>query len=131
MGVMSLEGDRELMSNEIFRISYFRDGSDEFMNLLSESLIDWNKRNKFPYGTIVASSELIEVLKVIGGASIIPSLAAVIIAWIKRNESREIIVKLPDFRIVQLKGCTKEEVIKILELSSDMTIIQTKPDERS
>ncbi|MEZ9495824.1 hypothetical protein [Vibrio splendidus] len=119
------------MSNEIFRISYFRDGSDEFMNLLSESLIDWNKRNKFPYGTIVASSELIEVLKVIGGASIIPSLAAVIIAWIKRNESREIIVKLPDFRIVQLKGCTKEEVIKILELSSDMTIIQTKPDERS
>ncbi|UHJ63244.1 hypothetical protein [Vibrio furnissii] len=119
------------MSIETLKISYFRDGSNEFMEMLSDSSIEWSMRQKFPEGTLVASSELIEILKVIGGASIIPSLAAIIVEWLKRNRSREVVVKFRDFTVVHLRGYSTKDVEKILEKTNDLTIIQTKPDERT
>lgn len=122
----------ESMSDTKLKVAFFKDGSSEFFKLLDQAEINYNFYNPFPEGTVVASGEIIEILQVIGGVSIVPSITAIIVQWLKLQASREVIVTTHDNNIIHLKGFSEEKMIAVaLEYAKDVVIIQTTPDDKN
>ncbi len=111
------------------RVYLFKEGSHEFLNMVEGALIKYERKSLFSPGTVVASGEVIEIIKAIGGASIIPSLAAVIVQWLKNKSSRKIIIQTMSKEIIHLEGYNIEEVEKALEIAESFSVIQTSRDE--
>ena len=116
------------MSQERIELNYFKDGNEEFLALLDENQIPCDKRDKFPPGTVMAAGGAVEIITAIGGASLIPSLAAVVIQWLKNKASRKVMLLTEDNQVVHLEGYSLKDVEKALNLSKKITIIQTKSD---
>lgn len=117
------------MEEQRIEISYFKNGSADFFRMLEDENISFKKIKNFPDGTIVASGETIEIINAIGGASIVPSLATIIVTWLKTRASRKAIVTTKDNKIVHLEGYSEKEVSIILDKTRNLTIAQTKPDD--
>ncbi len=76
----------------------------------------------------MAAGEAVEILKAVGAASFSPSLAAIIVQWLKARSSRKIILQTKDMKVVHLEGYTADEIVRLLELAQNVTVIETKPD---
>lgn len=116
------------MSNETIRVKFFKNGSEEFFSLLEDSKIETQKRQAFPPGTIVMSGEYVEIIKAIGGASIIPSLATIIVQWLKNRASRKIMIQTKNKEVIHIEGYSVKQVEQVLETAEKITVIQTKSD---
>jgi hypothetical protein len=72
------------------RIHTFTAGRAELLSLLRENKIEFVDR-VLPAGTVVASSEIVEIVGVI--APIVGTLASVLIVWLHKQKSRRIYVR--------------------------------------
>ena len=115
--------------SEIVKLHFFKHGGEEFFRLMKEENIPIQLKRHDP-GTIVASGEIIEIVKVVGGLSIAPSLAAVIVQWLKNKASRKITVQTKDNVIVNIEGqdIEKEKLQELLDVAYSVSVIQTEPD---
>jgi len=114
---------------EIIKLHLFKHGGKEFFRLMSESNIPIQLKRHDP-GTVMAAGELIEIVKVVGGLSIAPSVAAVIVQWLKNKGSRKIMIQTKDNVVVSLEGpdVDKEKLEELLEIADSVSAIQTQPD---
>jgi hypothetical protein len=113
---------------ETLRIQLFKNGSRELFHMLAAQSIPMDMKRSDP-GTIMASGEVIEIIKVVGGVSLIPSIALIVIQWMKNKASRKIMIQTKKKEIVEIQGMSIDEVTKLLEIAESVTAIQTKPDE--
>lgn len=113
------------MDQEKIEIITFRDSKESFLSLLDKSNIPYVKQAP-RFGIAMGAGEIVEILKAIGAASIIPSLAAIIVQWLKARSSRKIVLQTKDKKIVHIEGHTVQEIASLLELAKSLTIIDTK-----
>lgn len=99
----------------------FSDSFGPFVTLLNERSINYQMRqvrSELP----MASSEIVELLR---AASLLPSLAVVICAFLKNKRSRKVIITTEDNTIVHIEGLNEAEVLKILKQAKSITAIET------
>lgn len=109
------------------RIHTFTAGRAELLSLLRENKIDFVERFP-PVGIIVASSETIEIIGAI--ASIVATLAPVLIVWLHKQKSRRIYVRTESNKSEFLmQGYSVEQAREFLSVAKSVTLVQTKPDE--
>jgi hypothetical protein len=108
------------------RVSVFKHSHDPFVQLLEENGVEY-------YGVALnsqgpcAAGEIIEIVKnVVANATFWPSLATVIVTFLKMNNSRKIIVTTEDNRVIHIEGHSPSEVEKILKESKIITAIQAE-----
>jgi len=75
--------------------------------------------------------ETIEILRAVGNLALFPSLAAVIIAWLKRHAYRKVILTQNDNQIVRVEGYNSEELGKILEQTRAIAVAATEQDTKT
>jgi|AntRauTorcE11897_2_1112592.scaffolds.fasta_scaffold06043_2 hypothetical protein len=114
---------------EKIRLSFFKDGSEAFFEMLDTADIPYEKIQLFPPGTLVASGEAVEIIKAVAGLAIFPSLAAIIVQWLKANASRKVYIQQQDNSSILLEGYSVKDIEKIFEDTKRITIIQTEADE--
>ena len=116
--------------SDIIKFHLFKNGGREFFRLLSERNTPIQLKRHDP-GAVMAAGEIIEIVKVVGGASIIPSIAAIIVQWLKNKGSRKIMIQTKDNVVVSLEGhdADKEKLEELLEIADSVSVIQTEPDE--
>jgi Effector Associated Constant Component 1 len=116
--------------SDIIKLHLFKHGGKAFFRLMSEENIPIQLKRHDP-GTVMAAGEVIEIVKVVGGLSIVPSLAAVIVQWLKNKASRKIMVQTKDNVIVSLEGqdANREKLEELLEIAYSVSAIQTQPDQ--
>jgi hypothetical protein len=100
-----------------------------FAEMLKENNIEFYEKNLFPAGTVVNASETIEIIKALGGASVIPALATVLVQWLKNKSSRKIILQTKENEVIHLDGYSVKEIETILQKAKNLTVIQTIPEE--
>ncbi|MDM5149249.1 hypothetical protein [Aeromonas salmonicida] len=114
--------------DELLEVRFFKDGIDDFLDLLRRNEIPYEKIDLFPPGTIVASGEVLEILKALAGLSLAPSIAAVILQWLKSRSARKVILQTKDNKIFHLEGYAASEIEKLIKNTKNITIIQTEHD---
>ncbi len=115
------------MIEEKIRIITFRDSKDSFLSMLDENNIKFIAHTP-PVGVVMAAGEIVEILKAIGAASIIPSLATVAVQWLKARSSRKLMLQTKDKQIFHLEGYTIKEIGLLLDQAESLTVIDTKPN---
>ena len=58
----------------------------------------------FPQGTVLAAGEVLEIVKALAGLSLAPSIAAVVVQWLKNKASRKVILQTKENQVVHLEG---------------------------
>jgi hypothetical protein len=107
------------------RATVFKHSHDPFIELLEEHGLEY-------YGValnsqeVYASGEFLEIVKNVANATFWPSLATVIVAFLKRNNSRKVIITTEDNMIIHVEGHSPSELEDILKRTKDITAIQTK-----
>ena len=116
--------------SEIIKLHLYKHGGKEFFRLMSEGNIPIQLKRHNP-GTVMASGEIIEIVKVVGGLSIAPSLAAVIVQWLKNKATRKIMIQTKDNVVVSLEGqdADRKKLEELLEVAYSVSAIQTQPDQ--
>ncbi|WP_445355280.1 hypothetical protein ACJJI5_00745 [Microbulbifer sp. EKSA008] len=66
-------------------------------------------------------------MKAVAGLSITPSIAVIVVQWLKNRSSRKVILQMTDKKIVYIEGYSKEEISNLIADASSITIIQTEP----
>ena len=110
------------------RINLFKHGSDEFVELLDKNSISYQPL-RWPPGTVLAGPQTIEIIAALSGLAIFPSIASVLVQWLKNNASRKITITTEDGKVVSIEGFSLYDVEKLLEQTKSVQAIQTKPDE--
>lgn len=110
------------------QITLFKYGSKQFLELLRENDIPFRLRRPEP-GNIMLSGEWVEIIRTIGEVSIIPSLAAIIIQWLKSRAARIVMIQTEENQVIRIEGYSPEQVEQVLETSRSIMIIQTEPDQ--
>jgi hypothetical protein len=105
----------------------FRNSHEPFVEMLRKGGIDFSERPPRP-GVIMASSFAVEMSGA-AGASLFAAVAYVLVAWIRSRASRKIIINMNDGTVVHIEGMPVEDVQRVLELTSDITVIDTAPKE--
>ena len=114
--------------DEVLEVRFFKDGVDNFTELLDRNDIPYNEVNHFPPGTVLAAGEALEIIKALAGLSLAPSIAAVVVQWLKNKASRKVILQTKDNEVIHLEGCSEKEITALIVNAKNITIIQTKPD---
>lgn len=113
---------------EKLKIITFKNSKESFISLLKQNGITFTELSP-PIGTIIASGEIIEILKAVGAASIFPSLATVAVQWLKARSSRKLMLQTKDKQVVHLEGYSAKEVARLLEQANSLTVVDTKPNQ--
>jgi hypothetical protein len=98
--------------------------------MLDEAAIGYRTR-PYPPGRVVASGEIVEILKALGIPSACGSLASVLIAWIKSRASRKVILQTDDKKVLHLEGYSVKEIEKLLPKTTSLTVIDTRPPDKT
>ena len=109
------------------KINLFKHGSDEFIELLNDNSIKY-QRVQWPPGTILAGPQTIEILTALSGLALFPSVASILVQWLKNRSSRRVTITTEDGKTISIEGCTLKEIEKLLKSADSIQIIQTKPD---
>ncbi|HEY6874711.1 MAG TPA: hypothetical protein VI298_18480 [Geobacteraceae bacterium] len=110
------------------RVHVFRDSHDPFTQLLDQNDIEY-------YGVALNScgpmnaGEMLEIVKTVGNAALWPSLATVIVAFIRARKSRKVMITTKDNKIFHAEGYSVEEISQILHEARSITAIDTKKPE--
>lgn len=112
---------KEGLNLEYLELNLFKDSFGPFLTLLNEYSVKYQIRQTRS-GVPMAASEIVEILQV---ASIFPSLAAVICAYLKNKRSRKVIITTKDNIVVHAEGLSEAELSKILGHAKNLTVIET------
>jgi hypothetical protein len=113
---------------EVLEVGFFKDGAEDFLKLLEDNEVPYERKSHFSPGTVVASGEVLEIVKALAGLSLVPSIATVIVQWLKAKSSRKVILQTKDNKIVHLEGYSAKEVGEFIIQSKNISIIQTESD---
>ena len=116
------------MEDEKLKIITFRNSKESFISLLKQNGIPFAELLP-PSETNKAAGEIIEILKDVGAVSIVPSLAAIAVQWLKARSSRKLMLQTKDKQVVHLEGYSAKEVAGLLEQANSLTVIDTKPNQ--
>ncbi len=107
---------------EILPIHVFKHSFGPMLTLLKDNDVKYQIRGGVRSGTVMASSEIIEVIV---NASIWVSLAQVFIAFIKAKNSREIMITTKDNKVIHAKGLDSKQLQSVLQHAKDVKAIDT------
>ena len=110
---------------ETLRAYVFKDSQEPFTQLLGENNIEYYYVAFNSFGPVNAG-EALAIIKTIGDAAFWPSLATVIIAFIRARKSRKVIIQTKDNQIFHAEGFNVQEISKLLEEAKNITVIDTK-----
>lgn len=113
-----------MTSMDTLRVNVFRDSHEPFTNLLKENKIEYYGIALNSFGPVNAG-EILEIIKTVGNTALWPSLATVVVAFIRARKSRKIIIQTKDNQILHAEGFSVEEISKLLENARDITVIDT------
>jgi hypothetical protein len=60
--------------------------------------------------------------------SLAPSIAAVLVQWLRSKASRKVILQTKDNEVIHLEGYSVKEIESLISKASDITVIQTDKD---
>lgn len=100
------------------RIHFFKDSKEEFISLLSGRGIEFI-RHVPSAGTVMASGEMVEILKI--SATIVASLAGVVVAYLKYRPGRKVIITLKDRAVVHAENLSESDLALVLEKAQSIT----------
>lgn len=106
---------------ESLELHLFKDSFGPFTTLLNEHSVKYQMRQARS-GVSMASSGVVELLQ---AASLFPSLAVVICAFLKNKRSRKVIITTKDNLVVHAEGLNEAELTKVLEQAKNLTAIET------
>jgi predicted ATP-grasp superfamily ATP-dependent carboligase len=107
------------------RLTLFKHSKESFLTALDEAKISHGPIHMFssnPQG-----SGLVEAITALSDAMPWNAIAKVVVAWIEARKSREIIIHTGTGQTIQAKGCSPSEVQKLLQQSTNVIVIDTKP----
>ena len=105
---------------DVLPLHVFKDSFRPVLELLNENEVEYQMREQRS-GTVMASSGVIEIIV---NASIWVSLAAVIVAFIKAKNSREVIITTKDNRIIHAKGLDSKQLQNVLQHAKQVAAIE-------
>ena len=111
------------------RLTLFKHSSESFLAALDEAKIPHEPIRTFssnPQG-----SGLIELIIALSKAMPWNAIAKVAVAWIDARKSREIIIHTVTGDSINAKGYSASEIQKILQKSTSVLVIDTKPIDES
>ncbi len=114
--------------DEVLEVRFAKNGVNDFTELLDKHDIPYNEVNHFPPGTVLAAGETLEIIKSLADLSLAPSIAAVVVQWLKNKTSRKVILQTKDNEILHLEGYSEKEVAALITNAKNISIIQTKSD---
>ena len=103
----------------------FKDSFGPVVALLNEHSVKYQMR-QVRANVPMAAGEVIELLQ---SPAFLPSIAAVIIAFLKVRSSRKVIITMKDKVIVHAEGLSQKELEKVLRKAKNLSAIETKNDE--
>ncbi len=106
---------------ENIELHLFKESFGPFITLLNEHSVKYQMRQARG-GVPMASSGIVELLQ---AASLLPSLAVVICAFLKNKRSRKVIITTKDNTFVHVEGLNEAELTKVLEQAKSLTAIET------
>ena len=115
--------------NSTINVTVFSHGSAQFFELLNEQRVPFRIRRPEPGQIMAAGGEWVEVIQAVGGASVIPSLAAVLVQWLKSRAARKVMIQTNEKQIIHAEGYSVEQLEEILEKASSVKVFQTEPDQ--
>lgn len=107
------------MEQGILKIHLFKNSHDSFIKMLNEKSIPYEKLTP-PVGVPMAAA--LEVAIALAPA-IIQALAAVIVAWLEMNKSREVIFQDESYKPKAVRGYSQKDVEKIIATCRSATVI--------
>lgn len=110
------------------QVHVFRDSRDSFTQLLDQNDIGYYGVALNSYGPMNAG-EILEIVKAVGNAALWPSLATVIVAFIRVRKTRKVIITTKNNMIFHAEGYSVEEISQILHEARSITAIDTKKPE--
>lgn len=109
---------------EVLLVNVFKDSFGAILELFNENEIKYQMREQRA-GVVMASSGVIEVII---NASLWVSLAAVIVAFIKAKNGREVTITTKENKIIHAKGLDSKQLESVLEHAKNITVIDTGKD---
>lgn len=116
------------MSNQavsVVRLTLFKFSHQSFVAALDKAQIHHERVQLF--STEPQASGIVESISALSDAMPWNSIAKIIIAWLDARKSREVLIQTEDGRVVHAKGYSASDIQKILPLSVNVTVIDTKP----
>ncbi|WP_416740190.1 hypothetical protein ACM1ZW_03980 [Pseudomonas sp. NFX71] len=116
------------MSTEIYssvRLTLFRHSANSFLAALDEAQISHGPIHMFssnPQG-----SGVVEAITALSDAMPWNAIAKVVVAWIEARKSREILIHTESGDSIHAKGYSASEIQKLLQKSTNVIVIDTKP----
>jgi Effector Associated Constant Component 1 len=107
---------------ETLPVHLFKDSFRPFLELLDEHKVKYRIRD-VRAGVPMASSEVIEIVQVVGNAAMWGALATVLVAFLKGWRGRKVIITTKDNIVVHAEGLTAKELEKVLEQAKNLTAI--------
>lgn len=109
---------------ETLKVNLLKASFGPFVTLLNEHEVKYQIQASRS-GVPMASSEILEIIKVLGSATFWPAVAAVIIAYLNRSRSRKIIITTKDNQVIHAEGMTQKELEAVLEMAASIAPIET------
>lgn len=107
------------------RLTLFKHGAESFLAALDEAAISHAPVHS--YSISPQGSGLVEVITALSEAMPWNAIAKVVVAWIEARKSREVIISTGPGEWFHAKGYSASEVQKLLQISTNVTVIDTKP----
>lgn len=115
---------------ETLKVNLFKASFGPFVALLDKHEVKYQMQANRSDGPM-ASSEVLEIIKDLGSATIWPSVAVVIIAYMNRSRTRKVIITTKDNQVVHAEGMTQKELEAVLEIAVNISAIETAPKDSS
>lgn len=110
---------------ELVHLTLFKHGAESFLAALDDAGIPHSPVRM--YSSAPKNSGLVEAITALSDAMPWNAIAKVIIAWIDARKSREVIIYTEGGGSFHAKGYSASDVQKLLQISTNVAIIDTKP----
>lgn len=114
------------MKDASIRVFLFNNSYGSFVQTLKEEELRYHESG-VGRPSLSASGYTIELLAAIGGVTLIPKIAEVLIAWISTRPSRKVIIQTSDKNTIRIEGYSVKEVEEILERTNTISVIDMLP----
>lgn len=112
----------------VVRLTLFKHSHASFLAALDDASIVHHRVHLFSSG--IQASGIVETISALSDAMPWNALAKVIVAWIDARKSREVLIQTDD-GVFHARGYSAKDIHKLLPQSSNVTIIDTKPNDES
>ncbi|GFM78519.1 hypothetical protein [Pseudomonas cichorii] len=109
----------------LVHLTLFKHSTESFLAALDEADIPHGPIRMF--SSAPQNSGLVEAISALSEAMPWNAIAKVIIAWIEARKSREVIIYTEAGESFHAKGYSASDVQKLLQISTNVAIIDTKP----